>query len=259
MVSFVLFGIFGVPALADRLTPYVPIGVGAPARRGGRCADPPDARHRDQGKAVRVRQRRGREGGGGGARTARRPLEAAAALALPIRLKVLRKADTNAIALPGGHIYVFEGLINRAENADELAGVIAHEIGHVANRDGTRAVLQGAGLSFLFGMVLGDFVGGGAVVLAARTLLQSSYSREVERRADAFGVRADGAARRRPARARRHPGAHRRQQPSRIEAPARSSGHQGPAEGDQTRRSGEERRCSSRRPSGPHSSAFARV
>jgi len=66
--------------------------------------------------------------------------------------------------------------------------VLAHELGHVAHRDGTRAVLQGAGLSFLFGMVLGDFVGGGAVVMAAKTVLQSSYSREVETAADVYGV-----------------------------------------------------------------------
>ncbi|MGB6444927.1 MAG: hypothetical protein WBF47_07000 [Xanthobacteraceae bacterium] len=40
-------------------------------------------------------------------------------------------------------------------------------------------MLQTAGLSFLFGMMLGDFVGGGAVVIAARTVLKSSYSRRV--------------------------------------------------------------------------------
>jgi predicted Zn-dependent protease len=66
--------------------------------------------------------------------------------------------------------------------------VIAHEVGHVAHRDGTRAVLQGAGLSLLFGMLLGDFVGGGAVVFAAKTILQTSYSREVEAAADGYGV-----------------------------------------------------------------------
>jgi Zn-dependent protease with chaperone function len=83
---------------------------------------------------------------------------------------------------------VFEGLIDAATGADELAGVLAHEVGHVAHRDGTRAVLQGAGLSFLFGMLLGDFVGGGAVVIAAKSVLQSSYSREVEAAADVYGV-----------------------------------------------------------------------
>jgi Zn-dependent protease with chaperone function len=75
-----------------------------------------------------------------------------------------------------------------AQTPDELAGVLAHEIGHVAHRDGTRTVLQTAGLSFLFGMMLSDFVGGGAVVIAARTVLKSSYSRRVEGAADAYSV-----------------------------------------------------------------------
>ena len=85
----------------------------------------------------------------------------------PLRPAVLRVRVPNAVALPGGRIYVFQGLIDKAESPDELAGVIGHEIGHVAHRDGTRAVLQSAGLSFLLGMLLGDFVGGGAVVIAA--------------------------------------------------------------------------------------------
>ena len=100
----------------------------------------------------------------------------------------MRRSEPNAVALPGGHIYVFEGLVGKSETPDELAGVIAHEIGHVAHRDGTRAILQSAGLSFLFGMLLGDFVGGGAVVLASRTMLRSAYSREVEAQADRYAV-----------------------------------------------------------------------
>jgi Zn-dependent protease with chaperone function len=118
----------------------------------------------------------------------RQRLENAAALGMPLRIAVLRRSEPNAIALPGGQIYVFQGLIERADTPDQLAGVLAHEIGHVAHRDGTRAVLHDAGLSFLFGMMLGDFIGGGAVVIAARTLLQSSYSRDAEAAADIYGV-----------------------------------------------------------------------
>jgi predicted Zn-dependent protease len=117
-----------------------------------------------------------------------RRLEAAAALPLPLRTNVVRRTEPNAIALPGGQVYLFSGLIAKADSADEVAGVLAHEIGHVAHRDGTKAVLQGAGLSFMFGMLLGDFVGGGAVVFAAKTVLQSSYSREAEVAADTYGT-----------------------------------------------------------------------
>jgi predicted Zn-dependent protease len=101
---------------------------------------------------------------------------------------VVRRDEPNAFALPGGHIYVYQGLVDRAQSPDELAGVLAHEIGHVAHRDGARTVLQAAGLSFLFGMMLGDFVGGGAVVVAAKTVLDSSYSRRLEAAADRYSV-----------------------------------------------------------------------
>lgn len=115
-------------------------------------------------------------------------IETAANLPLPLRALVVRKPELNAITLPGGHIYVFQGLVAAARSPDELAGVIAHEVGHAAHRDGLRTIVQGAGLSLLFGMLLGDFVGGGAVIFAAKTILQTRYSREVEAAADAYGV-----------------------------------------------------------------------
>jgi Zn-dependent protease with chaperone function len=70
-----------------------------------------------------------------------------------------------------------------------VAGVIAHELGHAANRDGVRTLVQAAGLSLVFGSLLGDFVGGGAVVFAAESLLKSAYSRQKETAADDFAVR----------------------------------------------------------------------
>jgi predicted Zn-dependent protease len=115
-------------------------------------------------------------------------LETAADLPIPLIASVVRRNQANAIALPGGHIYVFEGLVTKASSPDELAGVIAHEIGHVAHRDGTKSLLESAGLSFLFGMLLGDFTGGGMVVASARSVVQSAYSREVEAAADLYGV-----------------------------------------------------------------------
>jgi Zn-dependent protease with chaperone function len=115
-------------------------------------------------------------------------LEEVAELRLPLRALVVRRPDVNAITLPGGHIYVFEGLLTKAASADEVAGVLGHEIGHVAHRDGTKAVLETAGLSLLFGMLLGDFTGGSAVVFAARTVLRSAYSRATEAAADEFGA-----------------------------------------------------------------------
>jgi Zn-dependent protease with chaperone function len=188
VASFAFVALLAIPALATRLTPLLPQSV-----------------ERKFGEVINVRLRDMLDTGGAGTRfecgeaAAEMPgrgalqsllgrLEAAAALPFELRVSVVRRAEVNAVALPGGHIYLFEGLITKAEGPDELAGVIAHEIGHVVRRDGVKSVLQAAGLSFLFGMLLGDFVGGGAVVMAARTLVQSSYSRETEAATDAYAV-----------------------------------------------------------------------
>jgi Zn-dependent protease with chaperone function len=188
VISLVLVGIFGVPAIASRLAPLIPFSV---ERRLGQAVD-------QQVRALFGGRQAGRpfecgtlehEGAGRGAlERLVAKLEAAANLGVPLKVAVARVPEVNAVALPGGYIYIFRGLIAKSENVDEVAGVLAHEIAHVAHRDGLRAVLQAAGLSFLFGMVLGDFVGGGAVVIAARTVLQLSHSREAERAADLYAT-----------------------------------------------------------------------
>ena len=147
-------------------------------------------------------------------------------------------AKPNAVALPGGRIYVFEGLIGKSESADEVAGIIAHEIGHVAHRDGMRSLLQSAGLSFMFGMLLGDFVGGSAVVIGARAVLQFVlYARGRIRRRPLCG-RTDEQGRGRPARARRGAQPHRRRDPSGHGDFARSPGYASARKADKRSRGG---------------------
>jgi len=188
VVSLIFTAIIGVPVLATRVTPLIPVSV---EQKLGSAVDSQiratlDTKH--LGAAFVCGS--GANGAAGRAALDKLVgrLQAAAALPYSLRVDVVRRADFNAFALPGGHIYVFQGLIDRAQSPDELAGVLAHEIGHVAHRDGTRTVLQAAGLSFLFGMMLGDFVGGGAVVIAAKTVVRSSYSRRVETAADIYSV-----------------------------------------------------------------------
>lgn len=189
-VSLLLAAIFGVPALADKIAPLVPLRA---ERWLGEAVDTQARRMLDKGDSSRPFECTDDEGRAALAKLMGR-LETAAALPIPLETKVVRRGEPNAIALPGGHIYVFEGLLEKSESPDELAGVVAHEIGHVAHRDGTRSILQSAGLSFLFGMLLGDFVGGSAVVIGARAVLQSSYSRDVEGAADVYGVELVGRA-----------------------------------------------------------------
>jgi Zn-dependent protease with chaperone function len=186
LVSAVLVAIFGVPAIVSRLTPLVPIRL---EQRLGASVD-------QQVRMVLAPATRDRPFECGNAAQAGRvafdklvhELEAAATLPFSLSAAVIRRPEANAIALPGGRVYVFQGLLAKADNPDELAGAIAHEMGHVAHRDGVRMVMQAAGLSFLFGMLIGDFSGGGVAVLAMRSVLQSSYSRETEAAADAYGA-----------------------------------------------------------------------
>lgn len=186
--SLLFVAVFGLPLLASYIAPHVPVAV---ERKLGAAVDAQARSMLDSGhgnKPFECGTADAEKAGRAALDSMIGRLERAAGLPIPLSTTVIRKRDTNAIALPGGHIYVFEGLLTKARNADEVAGVIAHEIGHVAHRDGTRSILQAAGLSFLFGMLLGDFTGGGFAVIVARTALQSAYSREVEAAADLYSV-----------------------------------------------------------------------
>jgi Zn-dependent protease with chaperone function len=99
------------------------------------------------------------------------------------KVSVLDIGVTNAFALPGGRIVLFKGLIDFAESPDEVAGVLAHEMGHVTHRHGTEGIVKSLGLAFFFGVMLGD-LGSGIVGLAGETLLSTSFSRAAESDAD---------------------------------------------------------------------------
>jgi Zn-dependent protease with chaperone function len=186
IASLVGGAIWGVPLLADRIAPHFPVALEI------RLGDAVDAQVREA--LDPSKGRKPFECTPGGAAQAAfdkliASLEGTADLPLPLRAVAVRSPEVNAVTVPGGRVYVFSGLIAKAQTADELAGVIAHELGHVAHRDGTKRMLQSAGLSLLFGMLLGDFTGGGVAVFAARALLETAYSRNAEAAADDFGAR----------------------------------------------------------------------
>jgi predicted Zn-dependent protease len=96
----------------------------------------------------------------------------------------------NAFATPGGFIVVFRGLLDRTDNAEELAGVLAHEIQHVLHRDATRAILRQASTGILVAALLGDVSGVVAFgVESARMLGDLRHNREAEHAADRDGMR----------------------------------------------------------------------
>lgn len=107
-----------------------------------------------------------------------------------IRAYVAAAPVVNAFAAPGGHIVVFQGLIEASGGADELAGVLAHELQHVLKRHSTRMLVQHASTGLIISALTGDVSGAIAFGLeAARTLGALSYSRAMEEEADAEGLK----------------------------------------------------------------------
>jgi Zn-dependent protease with chaperone function len=111
-----------------------------------------------------------------------------AGLDTSIQSHVLATPVPNAFALPGGKVYVFSGLLAKADNADEVAGVLAHEFGHLRHRDNMRNLIYNGGTSFLIGLLFGDITGSGALIFASRSLVTASYTREAEQNADTFAI-----------------------------------------------------------------------
>lgn len=111
----------------------------------------------------------------------------------PYSFKVINASEINAFALPGGPTYVNRGTIEAAKNEAELAGVMAHEIAHVALRHGTANVCraqQYQGVVGILGAVLGGGIAGTAATIGGSILAGSvltKNSREAETDADVLG------------------------------------------------------------------------
>lgn len=107
-------------------------------------------------------------------------------LPYPIDVTVLDHDLVNAFALPGGRIVLFRGLLDAAEAPEEVAAVLAHEIGHVVHRDPTRDALRVAGSVGVLGLIFGDFAGGTVVLMLANQLINAQYSQSAEAGADDY-------------------------------------------------------------------------
>lgn len=110
-------------------------------------------------------------------------------LPYPLRVSVLDHEMVNAFAVPGGRIVLFRGLIESAETPEEVAGVLAHEMGHVIHRDPTVGVLRSASTAGILGLMVGDVFGAAVVVAAAEAVRNASYQQDVENRADQEAIR----------------------------------------------------------------------
>ncbi len=106
-----------------------------------------------------------------------------------IRIYISPLEMVNAVALPGGHIIVFQGLLNLAESPEELAGVLAHEIQHVLLRHSTRGIIRALTSQILLSLMVGDMNGSMDLALSVAGEIDGlSHSRKMEREADRQGM-----------------------------------------------------------------------
>jgi Zn-dependent protease with chaperone function len=169
---------FGIPYAADRLAPLIPAAM---EQRIGEAVN-------KQVLAIFSGKTCDRADGQAAFTSLVDKLKHAGDMDVALEARVLSSKVPNAFALPGGKVYLLDGLLQKANNADEIAGVLAHELGHVQHRDSLRRIVQTGGTSFLIGLLFGDITGGAAMVFVGRSLFDASYSREAERSADTFAI-----------------------------------------------------------------------
>ena len=108
------------------------------------------------------------------------------ATAYDYTIVVLDDPQVNAFTIPGGNIYVFKGLISFCDSPEQLAAVLAHEMGHVEKRHTVDRLVREFGLSILFSIM----TGGDSVLLSDvyQTLISTGFSRSQEKEADQFAL-----------------------------------------------------------------------
>ncbi len=98
-------------------------------------------------------------------------------------------SSINAFAIPGGHVFVYTGLLKEVENTAELAGVLAHEIGHITSYHSANRLVAGEVTGLVNQILFGDEA---SIAKAAASLLENlaflKYSRKNEFEADSFAV-----------------------------------------------------------------------
>jgi beta-barrel assembly-enhancing protease len=106
---------------------------------------------------------------------------------VPYTFKVIDRSEVNALSLPGGPVYVFSGLLQMVgSDTDALAGVIAHEVGHIERRHAVKQVEKQMGANLLLDLLTRGKTRAAGAILA--NLLALKYSRSDEYQADERAV-----------------------------------------------------------------------
>jgi beta-barrel assembly-enhancing protease len=113
----------------------------------------------------------------------------------PHRVVLLNDPTQNAIAIPGGTIYVYRGLLETSASPDEILGVIGHEISHSELRHTVRQIIQSMGASYFITLVAGMAIEGYDMLEGLESTLEMGsifltlrYSRSFEAEADSMGI-----------------------------------------------------------------------
>ncbi|MDF1731053.1 MAG: M48 family metallopeptidase [Minwuia sp.] len=105
----------------------------------------------------------------------------------PLRVRVVPHGLVNAMAFPGGQVFVFKGLIDEARSGAEIAGVLAHEIGHVHHRHGMKRLIRDGAIDAVTSVFSPGTTSSISGSLASQ-IASRSYGRDAEREADSFAV-----------------------------------------------------------------------
>ena len=114
-------------------------------------------------------------------------LISAADIQMPARIAVVRHTMPNAFALPDGRVVIFSALLKDASGPDELAGVLAHELGHVKEDHAGEGLVQMLGLRFFMLLMTGSADTADTRRLA-ELVIHTSYQRDKEREADHIAI-----------------------------------------------------------------------
>jgi beta-barrel assembly-enhancing protease len=104
-----------------------------------------------------------------------------------IKIHIIKNQEVNAFTLPDNNMVIYTGLIQYAKSAEEVAGVMAHEIGHMEKNHVMKKLVKEIGLTMLFTIAGGD-AGFEILKETARILSSSAFDRSQESEADAFAV-----------------------------------------------------------------------
>jgi len=176
VVMGALIYLWGIPLAAKVVTPRIPVQwekgmgeslLGILAPEENRCLDP------ELQKALDEMKSRLNPSG---------PYE--------FRIYITTSPVVNAVALPGGNIVVFRGLLEKTKSPEELAGVLAHEMQHIQKRHVTKRIIENSSTGLIVSAISGDVTGAMVYgVKAAHNLAMLSYSRQDEEEADAEGMK----------------------------------------------------------------------